>query len=70
MITGELHSQVDKIWNTFWTGGISNPHMQWDKPLMRQYAEYQIREKLLKNPNVVWDMEALKIFSEPDSMFE
>ena len=25
MITGELKSQVDKIWNTFWTGGISNP---------------------------------------------
>jgi len=25
MITGELKSQVDKIWNAFWTGGISNP---------------------------------------------
>ena len=25
MITGELKSQVDKIWNTFWTGGIANP---------------------------------------------
>ena len=25
MITGELKSQVDKIWETFWTGGISNP---------------------------------------------
>ncbi len=25
MITGELRSQVDKIWNAFWTGGISNP---------------------------------------------
>ncbi len=25
MITGELKSQVDKIWNIFWTGGISNP---------------------------------------------
>lgn len=25
MITGTLKSQVDKIWNTFWTGGISNP---------------------------------------------
>ncbi|TVR38212.1 MAG: SAM-dependent DNA methyltransferase [Cryomorphaceae bacterium] len=25
MITGPLKSQVDKIWNTFWTGGISNP---------------------------------------------
>jgi len=25
MITGELKSQVDKIWTSFWTGGISNP---------------------------------------------
>lgn len=25
MITGELKSQVDKIWTAFWTGGISNP---------------------------------------------
>jgi type I restriction enzyme M protein len=25
MLTGELKSQVDKVWNSFWTGGISNP---------------------------------------------
>lgn len=25
MITGEVRSQVDKIWDAFWTGGISNP---------------------------------------------
>lgn len=25
MITGEIRSQVDKVWNAFWTGGISNP---------------------------------------------
>ncbi|SFT36220.1 type I restriction enzyme M protein [Lishizhenia tianjinensis] len=25
MITGELKSQVDKIWESFWTGGITNP---------------------------------------------
>ncbi len=25
MITGELKSKVDRIWETFWTGGISNP---------------------------------------------
>jgi len=25
MITGEIKSQVDAVWNTFWTGGISNP---------------------------------------------
>ena len=25
MLTGELRSQVDQLWNAFWTGGISNP---------------------------------------------
>ncbi len=25
MLTGELRSQIDSIWNTFWSGGISNP---------------------------------------------
>jgi hypothetical protein len=25
MITGELKSQVDAIWDTMWSGGVSNP---------------------------------------------
>jgi len=25
VVTGELRSQIDKIWNDFWSGGISNP---------------------------------------------
>lgn len=25
MITGELRQKVDRIWETFWTGGITNP---------------------------------------------
>ena len=25
MITGELRSQIDKVWEAFWTGGLSNP---------------------------------------------
>lgn len=25
MITGELKSRIDKIWDTMWSGGISNP---------------------------------------------
>jgi type I restriction enzyme M protein len=25
MLTGELRSKVDKLWTTFWTGGIANP---------------------------------------------
>lgn len=25
MLTGEIRNQVDRIWDTFWSGGISNP---------------------------------------------
>ena len=25
MVTGEIRSQIDRIWDTFWSGGISNP---------------------------------------------
>lgn len=25
MITGEIKSKIDKIWDSFWTGGVSNP---------------------------------------------
>ncbi|HVY17234.1 MAG TPA: class I SAM-dependent DNA methyltransferase [Rhodopila sp.] len=25
MVTGELRNQIDRIWDSFWTGGISNP---------------------------------------------
>ncbi|MGQ4599979.1 type I restriction-modification system subunit M N-terminal domain-containing protein [Nocardia sp. R6R-6] len=25
MITGELRSKIDQLWNAFWSGGISNP---------------------------------------------
>ena len=25
MLTTELRSQIDKVWEAFWTGGLSNP---------------------------------------------
>jgi type I restriction enzyme M protein len=25
MLTGDLRSQIDRIWDAFWAGGISNP---------------------------------------------
>ena len=25
MITGNIKNQIDKLWETFWTGGIANP---------------------------------------------
>ena len=25
MITGEIRKKIDRIWDSFWTGGITNP---------------------------------------------
>nr|WP_322749913.1 MULTISPECIES: type I restriction-modification system subunit M N-terminal domain-containing protein [unclassified Frankia] len=25
MITGDLKNKIDRVWNAFWSGGISNP---------------------------------------------
>lgn len=25
MVTGELRSKVDRVWDAFWSGGIANP---------------------------------------------
>jgi len=25
MVTGELKSKIDRVWEAFWTGGLSNP---------------------------------------------
>src|SRR5260370_8965908 len=25
MLTGEIRTKIDALWNAFWTGGISNP---------------------------------------------
>ena len=25
MITGELKNKIDALWETFWTGGLTNP---------------------------------------------
>jgi hypothetical protein len=25
MITGDIKNQIDRIWDSFWSGGISNP---------------------------------------------
>ena len=25
MLTGELRNQIDRIWDSFWSGGIANP---------------------------------------------
>jgi type I restriction enzyme M protein len=35
MITGELKSKVDSIWDTMWSGGISNPLTVIEQPIFR-----------------------------------
>ena len=25
MLTGQIRSKVDQVWNAFWSGGVSNP---------------------------------------------
>lgn len=58
MITGELKAQVDKIWNAFWTGGISNPLTVIEQftylLFIRKLDEEQLKEEskstLLKAP--------------------
>ena len=25
MLTGEIRRQIDQVWDSFWTGGLSNP---------------------------------------------
>jgi len=39
MLTGEIKSQIDRIWDAFWSGGISNPlEVIQDKPLTPDIA--------------------------------
>ena len=42
MINGELRSKVDKIWETFWTGGITNP-----LEVIEQYSTDALRFSLI-----------------------
>ena len=53
MMTGELKSQVDKIWETFWTGGISNPLTVIEQftflLILRRLDENQLRDEKQAN---------------------
>jgi len=55
MITGELKSQIDKIWTDFWTGGIANLLTvieQFTYPLfIRRFDEIQLLKE--KQANLV-----------------
>ena len=53
MITGALKSQVDRIWDAFWSGGISNPITVIEQftylLFMRQLDERQADAEFLAN---------------------
>ncbi len=71
MVTGELKSQVDKIWETFWTGGISNPLTVIEQftflLFLRRLDENQLRDEKQAN----FSGTALKnpLYSEAQSKF-
>lgn len=58
MLTGELKSQIDKIWDAFWTGGLSNPltvieqmtYLLFIKRLDELQQQKENKANLLKRP--------------------
>ena len=58
MITGELKSQIDKVWNAFWTGGLSNPltvieqmtYLLFIRRLDELHTQKEQKANLLKQP--------------------
>ena len=58
MITGELKSKVDSVWNAFWSGGIANPmevieqitYLLFIKRLDEQHTALEKKASLLKQP--------------------
>jgi len=86
MITGELKSQVDKIWEAFWTGGISNPltvieQFTYLLFIRRMDETQQLKEKQakmvgipLKDPIFTVDQNSIRwnslVNKEPEVMFD
>ena len=63
MITGELKNKVDKIWETFWTGGITNP-----LSVIEQFT-YLIFIKSLDDKQIREEMDANLLGIEPKIIF-
>jgi type I restriction enzyme M protein len=86
MITGELKSQVDKIWESFWTGGVSNPLTVIEQftylLFIRRLDETQLLEEkkaaMIKKPvaNIIYTPEQQELRwnafknREPQAMFD
>lgn len=86
MITGEIKSQVDKIWEAFWTGGISNPLTvieqftyllflkKMDQEQKRLESQAMLTGDALENPVYQSEEKELRwssfIHKDPESMFD
>ena len=63
MITGELKNKIDKIWETFWTGGITNP-----LDVIEQFR-YLLFIKQLDEVETRREADAMILGFEPDRIF-
>jgi type I restriction enzyme M protein len=63
LITGEVRNKVDKIWEIFWTGGITNPLM-----VIEQFT-YLLFIKGLDDRQNTLESDAAITGVEPDSIF-
>ena len=63
MITGELRNKIDRIWETFWTGGITNP-----LDVIEQFT-YLLFIKQLDDVETTKESEANFLGVEYESMF-
>ncbi len=63
MITGELKNKVDKIWETFWTGGITNP-----LDVIEQFT-YLLFIRQLDQVEIQREADAALLGFEPDRIF-
>lgn len=63
MITGELKNKIDKIWEAFWTGGITNP-----LDVIEQFT-YLLFIKQLDEVETRREADAMILGFEPDRIF-
>ena len=64
MLTGEIKNKVDRIWETFWTGGVTNP-----LTVIEQFT-YLIFIKSLDDKQLQSEAEANILGVEPKVVFD
>ncbi|MGO1470233.1 MAG: type I restriction-modification system subunit M [Tissierella sp.] len=64
MLTGEIKNKVDRIWETFWTGGVTNP-----LTVIEQFT-YLIFIKSLDDKQIASEANANILGLEPDIIFK